>query len=154
MNRAIATVILLICFASTAMAQCAGTRINGPWFSFLLPEGMQLEASVSGEITRDSVWIERGDGTGRVMFFVFAPQHGGKPYRAYLGSEAITPLIEAPNDLGTTHTFIVHYSDGSTGLFQGTSQRITGLRTYGQPLGAEGLQDYECFLESIEGYAD
>lgn len=137
-------------FALSPSIACVGKKIEGPWFSFKLPEGMTL----SGEIAGDSAWIERGEGSARIMFFVYAPQHGGTPYRAYLDAEEVTHFIRSPNDLGEDQTFVVSYRDGSTGLFEGTSQLVTGIRVFDEPLSGEGQSDYECFLESIRGYTN
>lgn len=152
------TLITLACLGTgfSADAQqdtCVGTQISGPWFSFTLPEGMRLENGSLGEVQGDSVWIESGDGLSRIMFFLYAPQHGGKPYRAYLGADQVTKIKEFPNDTGLDQSFIVHYTDGSTGVFEGSSQRITGVRVYDRPLDRQDSERYRCFLDSIESFA-
>lgn len=135
-------------------AVCKGTQIDGPWYRFLLPEGMQLEGGPDRKVTQNSVWISSGIGPEKTMFFLFAPQHGGKPYRAYLGAKQVTNYIDIPTENGPQQTFGIEYEDGSHGLFEGNAQKFTGLRIYQAPLDALGFQNYQCFLQSIESYSD
>ena len=88
------------------------------------------------------------------MFFLFSPQHGGKPYAAYLGAEQVTRFVEVPYDSGIRQVFTVDYEDGSTGFFEGDSQRIYGLRVYEAPLDDVGHQQYDCFIRSVESFTD
>ena len=70
------------------------------------------------------------------MFFLDAPQHGGIPCRAGLGVKKITRFVEFPEECGVRQMFVVQHEDGSTWLFEGNSQRMTGLRGHGGPLDA------------------
>ena len=62
------------------------------------------------------------------MLFLDAPQHGGIPCRAGLGVKKITRFVEFPEECGVRQMFVVQHEDGSTWLFEGNSQRMTGLR--------------------------
>lgn len=154
--KSVLALALLVGASSSVLAEqesCVGKHVSGPWYSFTLPDGMRLEGERSSEVESDSVWIERGSTPNRIMFFLYAPQHGGKPYQAFLGADRVIKIREFPNDTGLDQSFIVHYTDGSTGVFEGTSQRITGVRVYDRPLDREDSERYRCFLDSIESFA-
>lgn len=147
--------LLHLCTSATAGTSpvCAGTTVQGPWYSFVLPEGMRLNADADGAKIGDSIWVESGEGRDQIRFFLFAPRHGGTPYQSFVGSTQVTNLIHFQNENGVQQKYAVAYEDGSTGLFEGNSQRITGVRVYDKPLGAEGYKHFQCFIGSIENYA-
>ena len=115
--------------------ECIGQIIEGPWFSFLLPEGMSVDTVVNGEITESSVWLKSQVKGSMNAFFLFAPRHGGKAYPIFLGASETRKLVEFDTENGETVKYIISYDDGSIGLYEGNSQRITGFRVGVIPLG-------------------
>jgi hypothetical protein len=149
-----AAILLAASSAVAAAVVCEGEVVEGPWYSFTLPDGMELASGATDKVESDSIWINSRSGGAKFSFFLFAPRHGGKPYQAYLGSEKVTNFIEFDTENGTQQMFSVSYSDGSTGLFEGNAQKITGLRVYDDPLNEENFKKFHCFIGSIEQYAN
>lgn len=133
---------------------CNGQAIEGPWFRFLLPDGMTVDGVSNGQVKSSSVWLDSQVAGEPISFFLFSPRHGGKPYQIFLDSTDVRKLVEFDTENGETEMYIITYKDGTIGRFEGNAQRITGLRVGSSPLGQEELEKYNCFLSSIEQYAE
>lgn len=138
----------------TETRTCEGTIVEGPWYKFLLPQGMNVDGVKDGRVESSSVWLNAEINNTPISFFLFAPQHGGNPYPIYLDSLSVHKLVDFDTDNGKTMKYIVTYEDGSVGMFEGNAQKVTGMRVAGQPLGREQLNSYHCFLDSIEQFTN
>jgi len=134
--------------------ECIGQTIEGPWFRFLLPDGMIVDNVENGRINESSVWIRSNLTAATNAFFLFAPRHGGIAYPIFLDADNVRKLVEFDTENGETLKYVITYEDGSIGLYEGDSQRITGLRVGDSPLGQQEFERYKCFLDSIEQYAE
>lgn len=140
--------------AETNSDNCNGQTIKGPWFQFLLPDGMTVEGAVNGEVKTSSVWLKAEVANAPIAFFLFSPLHGGKAYPIFQGSTNVHKLVQFDTENGETLKYIITYTDGTVGLFEGNSQKVTGLRVGDTPLGQAELANYSCFLDSIEQFAE
>lgn len=133
---------------------CSGTQVQGPWYSFQMPQGMEIRDTGSPAELGDSLWIQNSDDIANYAFFLFAPRVGGIPYKIFLDAEEVTDLVMFPNGSGQRRVFVVTYSDGTTGLFDGDSQRMTGFRIKDDALTESQFQKFECFKSSVENFVN
>lgn len=148
---------LVIFFPLNAAANdlnCPGSQVQGPWYSFELPQGMELQDVGSPTELGDSLWIRNSDDTGNYTFFLFAPRVGGIPYKIFLNAEEVVDFVMFPNGSGQRRVFMVKYNDGTTGLFDGDSQRMTGFRIKDEALTESQFQKFECFKNSVENFVN
>ncbi|OED38847.1 hypothetical protein AB833_18090 [Chromatiales bacterium (ex Bugula neritina AB1)] len=156
LSLAVLTIFILACATTgkTETGPCTGQTIEGPWFRFLLPKGMTVDNLSNGRVTTPSVWLKTGEAGASTAFYLFSPRHGGKAYPIFLDANEVRKLVEFDTENGETVKYIITYENGTVGLYEGNSQRVTGLRVGDTPLGQAEHEKYNCFLNSIEQFSE
>ena len=147
-----------IAIAAPANA-CEGTELSGAWFSALAPSGMMVSAArvAPGDGGALSVWLRSDDGS--TEFYLFSPQWGGTPYEIFLGvtDKQEMVAVESPARRSVQLELIYEDTIGRYSMTQSSdpvSHLTVGYRTQTGALTAEYLKKYDCFVSSIQQYAD
>ncbi len=162
--RGVSFLLILWCWLATAaiadpQGTCDGTEVKGAWFTALAPSGMATTASrVSpGDGGALSVWLRSDDGS--TEFYVFSPQWGGTPYEIFLGARSKREVVAVESQTLRSVQLELVYADaiGRYSMTQSSdpvSHLTVGYRTQTGTLTKEYLQKYNCFVNSINQYAD